>query len=70
MSEDIVKNAPKGTEYIILSTPEGKYRVHTKAAATYGPFPSIPAAIEGMKLVIKPEVHYYDETGKEIENAT
>lgn len=67
MSEEIVKAAPKGTEYIIISTPEGKYNVRTQAGNNYGPFPSVPAAVEGMMLVIKPEVHYYDKDGKEME---
>lgn len=66
MSEEIVKAAPEGTEYIIITTPEGKFRVRTKAGNDFGPFPDLPAAVKSMLNIVNPEVHYYDAKGKEL----
>lgn len=66
MSEEIVKAAPKGTEYIIITTPEGKFRVRTKAGNDFGPYPDLPAAEEAMRNIVNPQARYYDAKGKRL----
>jgi len=52
--------------YEITSTPEGEYKINAAKGGSYGPFKSLELAKEGLKLIINPDKHYFDEEGVEI----